>query len=249
MKITSYFASSTASTVAQYLDRWQSFSQVSDTTYRTTGQNVMQTAALASAGNYTIAEAVSGTEGKVTLNAGTLNQALVAGDVVKLNGAFFAVSTAAAAGAASFLLSDGPVDNTTWAAVDNATAYLVTVQGLSVTAQVLANTMDDVTITAHGITIYDDFPTEFYNAYTSYHYGGPNINTPTDSGLVFIPFCLFPGTYQPSGHINVSRAREFYLSYNSTVIDSNTPGTLVVIARAIIFLLISDGLKYTIIIV
>ena len=241
MKITSYFASSTASTVAQYLDRWQSFSQVSDTTYRTTGQNVMQTAALASAGNYTIAEAVSGTEGKVTLNAGTLNQALVAGDVVKLNGAFFAVSTAAAAGAASFLLSDGPVDNTTWAAVDNATAYLVTVQGLSVTAQVLANTMDDVTITAHGITIYDDFPTEFYNAYTSYHYGGPNINTPTDSGLVFIPFCLFPGTYQPSGHINVSRAREFYLSYNSTVIDSNTPGTLVVIARAINFLLISDG--------
>jgi hypothetical protein len=28
-----------------------------------------------------------------------------------------------------------------------------------------------------------------------------------------IPFCLYPNDYQPSGHINVSRAREFYLNY------------------------------------
>jgi hypothetical protein len=122
-----------------------------------------------------------------------------------------------------------------------ANSFLVNNQGLSVITRQYSNTVDDVTIVAHGINIYDKFPTKFYNAYTSYHYGGPNINTPQDSGLVFVPFALYPGTYQPSGHINVSRAREFYLNYDSSVISSATPGTLVVIASAINFLLISDG--------
>ncbi len=27
-------------------------------------------------------------------------------------------------------------------------------------------------------------------------------------------YVMFPGTYQPSGYINVSRAREFYLSFD-----------------------------------
>jgi hypothetical protein len=66
---------------------------------------------------------------------------------------------------------------------------------------------------------------------------------------LFIPFCLYPGTYQPSGHINVSRAREFYLKFTSSFFSgSSAPngagsrtGLLVVIASAINFLLISDG--------
>ncbi len=33
-----------------------------------------------------------------------------------------------------------------------------------------------------------------------------------DSSIIFVPFCLLPGTYQPSGHINLSRAREFIIT-------------------------------------
>jgi hypothetical protein len=103
-------------------------------------------------------------------------------------------------------------------------------------------TMQWVTIKAHGIPIYNKFPASFYNAYLPYNYGGPNIRTPEDCGALMITFCLYPGTYQPSGHINVSRAREFYIDFETTsVVDSDNLGTLVVIASAINFLLISDG--------
>ncbi len=45
---------------------------------------------------------------------------------------------------------------------------------------------------------------------------------------------------QPSGHINVSRAREFYILYESSVITSVNLGQLIVVASALNFLLISD---------
>jgi plastocyanin len=103
-------------------------------------------------------------------------------------------------------------------------------------------TMKWVTIKAHGIPIYNKFPASFYNAYLPYNYGGPNIRTPEDCGALMITFCLYPGTYQPSGHINVSRAREFYIDFETTShVDGTNLGTLVVIASAINFLLISDG--------
>lgn len=109
------------------------------------------------------------------------------------------------------------------------------------TVNVSTKTLDTITIKAHGIPIYNGFITKFYNAYLPYHYGGPNVATPQDSGALMIPFNLYPGTYQPSGHINVSRAREFYIEYTSSVVSSAAVGTLVVTASAINFLLISDG--------
>jgi len=110
-------------------------------------------------------------------------------------------------------------------------------------------TVDWITIKAHGIPIYNKFPAKFYNAYIPLNYGGPNIRTPEDCGAMLITFCLYPGTYQPSGHINVSRAREFYIDFNTTSAINNTVnadrstnmGSLIVIASAINFLLISDG--------
>jgi hypothetical protein len=111
----------------------------------------------------------------------------------------------------------------------------------SSTVQVCAATLDTVTIKAHGIPIYNNFPSGFYNSYLPFHFGGPNINTPKDCGALMINFCLYPGTYQPSGHINISRAREFYLEYTSSIIGTGTEGTLVVIASSLNFLLISDG--------
>ena len=49
---------------------------------------------------------------------------------------------------------------------------------------------------------------------------------PRDTGSCLINFALEPGQLQPSGHINVSRAREFYFSIASDVISSSVPGRL-----------------------
>jgi hypothetical protein len=126
-----------------------------------------------------------------------------------------------------------------------------TVCPLEYTIPVRTPTLVTVSIKAHGIPIYNAFPSGFYNAYLPYTYGGANINSPTDVGALMITFCLYPGTYQPSGHINVSRAREFYIDYTSNLLTSGVSvanptgvaegGTLIVLASAINFLLISDG--------
>jgi Large eukaryotic DNA virus major capsid protein len=113
---------------------------------------------------------------------------------------------------------------------------------IGATVKTYQSCIDSITITAHGIPIYNNFNKKFYNAYLPYHYGGPNISVPQDVGAMMIPFNIYCGSYQPSGHLNISRAREFYLSYTSSVIGFNsTVGTLIVSADAINFLLISDG--------
>jgi hypothetical protein len=61
-------------------------------------------------------------------------------------------------------------------------------------------------IEAHGVPLYRDFPAQFFNSYTPYNYGGTHIQTPDDCGAYMIPFNLYPGSYQPSGHVNISRA-------------------------------------------
>ena len=107
-------------------------------------------------------------------------------------------------------------------------------------------TIDRITISAHGIYLYNDMPADFFHQYTTYTYGGPHIQTPEDEGCLMIPFNLYPGTYQPSGHVNVSRAREFYIRYVSSVIGQVVDGTpvageLCIVASAINFLNQSRG--------
>jgi len=102
-------------------------------------------------------------------------------------------------------------------------------------------TVDTISICAHGIPLYNTFPATFFDSYVPYQYGGNNIRTPEFCGPMMITFNLYPRSYQPSGHVNVSRAREFYLEYTSSVISSSVLGQLVVIASALNFLLISDG--------
>ena len=103
-----------------------------------------------------------------------------------------------------------------------------------------ADTMNSITLTVHGIPIYNEMPSKFFNSYIPTHYG-QQMSVSEDPGIHVIHFNLFPGQYQPSGHINISRAREFYLQYTSNVINSNTVGNLIVIAVAINFLIINDG--------
>jgi hypothetical protein len=102
-------------------------------------------------------------------------------------------------------------------------------------------TVDTLQLQAHGIDIFQQYNSQFFRDYLSWTFGGANINTPEDPGAYLLNFCLYPGTYQPSGHINISRAREFYLIYTSSYVTSSTPADLLVLAIAINFLLISDG--------
>ena len=102
-------------------------------------------------------------------------------------------------------------------------------------------TVDAMTLTAHGINIHDNFSEIFFNSYNPFHYGGPSLITPSDEGALMVNFALFPKSYQPSGHLNVSRAREFFLSWQTRYVGANTPADLLVVAVAINFLLITDG--------
>ena len=102
-------------------------------------------------------------------------------------------------------------------------------------------TIDSLTLTAHGINIHDNFPELFFNSYNPFHYGGPAVVTPDDRGVLMINFALFPRSYQPSAHLNISRAREFYFNWRTTYVTATTSADLIAIAVAINFLLITDG--------
>ncbi len=103
------------------------------------------------------------------------------------------------------------------------------------------STVDSLSVTSHGITIFDNFQDTFFTAYAPYHYGETTLVTPEDTGAFFINMCLFPRSYQPSGHLNISRARETYIKFQSSYVSSKTPCIVIVIAIAINFILISDG--------
>lgn len=102
-------------------------------------------------------------------------------------------------------------------------------------------TVDSLTLTSHGIVIFDNFNDTFFNQYMPYHYGGPALVTPDDVGALFVNMALFPRSYQPSGHLNISRARETYLKWTTSYISAATPADLLAVAVAINFLLITDG--------
>jgi hypothetical protein len=102
-------------------------------------------------------------------------------------------------------------------------------------------TINNLSLTSHGIVIFDAFRDKFYNAYTPFNYGEYALNTPDDLGAYMINMSLFPRAYQPSGHLNLSRARETYVAYTSSYISSSTPVDFIAIAVAINFLLVSDG--------
>lgn len=102
-------------------------------------------------------------------------------------------------------------------------------------------TIDTLELQAHGISIFATFKSQFFRDYIPYTFGGANIVTPEDAGALMVNFCLYPGTYQPSGHMNISRAREFYINYVSSYVNSSNAADLLTLAIAINFLLISDG--------
>jgi hypothetical protein len=241
-KVRDYYAPSDAATLRQNLDVWDRYAAYTDQTYVVPGQSVMKEVNLCAIAT---GDTLGVDDDGALLGTATLAQALAVGDTVRIGGAFYGVTTGAAAAAAvtGVVVAPAPVVVVTATAAMANAGKKVTLQGTEVVTKRWAPTLDTVNISAHGIDIYKEFPAAFFNCYTTYHYGGANLNAPKDTGSLFIPFCLYPGTYQPSGHINVSRAREFYLKYTSAYFGTNgSPvGLLVVLGSAINFLLISDG--------
>ncbi len=100
----------------------------------------------------------------------------------------------------------------------------------------------------HDITLYPDLPPTFYNSYIPYQYG-QNVKAPRDLGWNMMNFNFHPNEFQPSGYVNVSQGREFYLQYRSAVdpvsglhyIRDGNPIDLIVVADCINFLLVKDN--------
>lgn len=174
--------------------------------------------------------------GQNALTSGTLASAAPTGGVVTVNGAASPATVAQYSALAASLSAGGS---------DVAGVY-DPVYDCQYEYQV--PTVTTLNVTAHGVRLYDTFQRQFYNAYIPYAYGGASVVTPKDESVVMINFSIFPNSYQPSGHVNVSRAREFYINWTSAYMSTSTQGILISVARAINFLLITDGsavLRYT----
>jgi Large eukaryotic DNA virus major capsid protein/Major capsid protein N-terminus len=272
MRVNDYYDSGTVQ-IEKNLDKWYRWCYVDQQSRQATGWSVQQQGNVTT--GVTIPNVLTGvTAFTVTAVLGTAITALATGaTLVGLLSAGNTLSFTSSTGVlyswvvdkvtatvATFLnkatASDVLLNTINIVAVPTTASALIVTKAvipMSSTVNVCLPTLSRVSIKAHGIAIYNEFPVGFYNAYLPYTYGGHNIKTPDDIGAIMITFCLYPGTYQPSGHINVSRAREFYIDYVTTDLVGTSgvstafptiaqvPCTMQIVASAINFLLISDG--------
>ena len=120
----------------------------------------------------------------------------------------------------------------------------VTGNQLTAYVDIQSPTVNHLTLLSHGVRLFDEYPASFFTSYLPL-VRGKNNRTPDDIGIHTIYFNAVPCNHQPSGYINVSRAREFYLKYDSnqfaTPISTSKIVNLTVNACALNFLLIADG--------
>ncbi len=237
MKIAAYNNNSDAD-IIQSLDKWDKFCGINVSQKQENGFNVLKSYALT---GDSITLSTGGLVTGVNTTFATPQSAdpdaeneLIVGDILVVDGIHYNVASVASNTAAQLSQTAGVAGVTS-------TSFSV-LRSTPRTSEVYRQirTIDVLSIKAHGVPIYQPFPSGFYSDYLPYHFGGHNVRTPNDIGAHMIPFNLYQGTYQPSGHINISRAREFYLNYTSSVAESNSC-VLTVLASAINFLLISDG--------
>lgn len=107
--------------------------------------------------------------------------------------------------------------------------------------QTVTPMITDFSLETHGVELYRRTPAPFFNVYIPYRYGGSHVGSPDDIGMYMATFNLYPGAYQPSGYVNLSRSREFYFKYRSDVLTTIVSGILTIDIVAINFLLIAEG--------
>ncbi|NBQ43057.1 MAG: hypothetical protein EBU23_11305 [Mycobacteriaceae bacterium] len=79
----------------------------------------------------------------------------------------------------------------------------------------LENFVDTIGVTAHGIEIFPQLPSAFYNAYMPIRYAENSmVVSPSDTSSFLVNFCLYPGKFNPSGYYNLSAGREMYINYS-----------------------------------
>lgn len=98
--------------------------------------------------------------------------------------------------------------------------------------------VDKVGISLNDIEIH---PFDTVNKYSAFHpYAAPGIMVPDDRGWLFFTH-QFNNSYDPSGHLNLSRNREIRLTYQSSRISDLNKVQLYVDAQCINFLIVNKG--------
>lgn len=92
-------------------------------------------------------------------------------------------------------------------------------------------------IKGHNATLLDDsYEFSFQRKYIPWANASNHFTSFRDAGVVLIPWALSPDRDQPSGHINLTRIREFEMN-----MTCNVAGSYQIVARAMNFLVTSNG--------
>lgn len=125
--------------------------------------------------------------------------------------------------------------------------YLPTLAINTVTYNKELPVVDTLGLSAHGVEIYKTKVAQFYQDYLINTYD--NLKSPCDKGLYLMSFCNTPLEHNPSGSLDFSVLRECYLEFTSSVITEDYPVDVLVMGKAINFVLIDPNggisLKYT----
>lgn len=101
-------------------------------------------------------------------------------------------------------------------------------------------TLESIVLETKGVQLYRQNPVAFYNQYLPY-VTSDTVTSPDSDTMYMLLFCMYPGAYQPSGHINLSRSRELFIDYVAPSITALAPCELVVIATCINFVIVGYG--------
>ncbi len=127
------------------------------------------------------------------------------------------------------------------------TVELLVATGTSETVQTLSSNVSTMEVRVFSVSLYRALTSRFYNEYLPYAYGGSKLQCPTDPGLLFVNFTRNPNEMQVAGHLNASRAREFFIDYVSPTVGSvsssgaTITGTFLANGRAVNFILQNEG--------
>lgn len=116
-------------------------------------------------------------------------------------------------------------------------------------------TVTNLSLEANGNSLFPKIDSAFFNSAIAFQHGNSDISGPDDIGWYCMNFNIKPlggihtgGHNPPSGYVNCSKARELYLHFTSTYINSAHPVNLIVSGIALNFLAIDDSsaqLKYS----
>lgn len=102
--------------------------------------------------------------------------------------------------------------------------------------------VDKIGFEVSGIKLYELIYESFYRNYIPYKYKDCcEVITPKNGCAYMVSWSMRPGKYQPTGYINISRAKEFRLNYESSTISPTNQVELLVSGKGINFMFISDG--------